>query len=577
MPDPSIHRTIPTSVHPAATGAPGHAATPGHAGPTTASMVSPHANGSVYQNGSTNGAAPRPILGVEALTPASATSSTPRDFKIPLAPGNRPWKIAAVIPCFNRRSDLELLLKDVAKQDILTSGLVELWCTVIDNASTEPLSTLAVPPGLRVEFVRLPKNTGGSGGFNAGMTHVLSGQGLSGQLGPADHLWWLDSDARVSRSCLRHLLKPMAKRPTLGAVGSALCDVSTGHTWEIGGEINPRHGGVWPAGGGDIDQRFLVRAKYLAACSALVRRAAIEKTGLFPENFIYYDDVDWCIQMTAKTGFQVAGAPRSRAFHPPGNRRYVTWARYYIARNCFSHMDVLKLGNWTRFRRAMREVPRAVGQAMMGLPELAELHLRGLQDALDRRFVQVEPRHMLETPIKFVPFKDLPALVESERAKAKAAGRAGTLFIHPLLRAKIPGLEACRRELRKVPYTWPKADMDYWRSRDQEGHALRDFFGVAKRLFLGGDADVAVTPTGWPNNWLRGRTMIQVTSEGLIVREVRPWTAVKNAASIFARGLKLSIALARRGPHIMPLPAAPRFVPPAPAKVEAPQPIAVGV
>jgi hypothetical protein len=119
--------------------------------------------------------------------------------------------------------------------------------------------------------------------------------------------------------------------------------------------------------------------------------------------------------------------------------------------------------------------------------------------------------------------------------------------------------------------------MDYWRSRDQEGHALRDFFGVAKRLFLGGDADVAVTPTGWPNNWLRGRTMIQVTSEGLIVREVRPWTAVKNAASIFARGLKLSIALARRGPHIMPLPAAPRFVPPAPAKVEAPQPIAVGV
>jgi len=558
--------------------------------PNGSAGASPRTNGAheTYQNGSqpstlansnngaSSGIAPGPIIGVEVLTPP-ASSAAPRDFKIPRAPGNRPWKIAAVIPCFNRRADLELLLKDVARQDILTSGLVELWCTVIDNASTEPLSTLAVPPGLRVEFVRLPKNTGGSGGFNAGMTHVLSGQGLSGQFGPADHLWWLDSDARVAKSCLRHLLRPMAKRPTLGAVGSALCDVSTGNTWEIGGEINPRHGGVWPAGGGDIDQRFLVRAKYLAACSALVRRVAIEKTGLFPENFIYYDDVDWCIQMTAKTGFQVAGAPRSRAFHPPGNRRYVTWARYYIARNCFSHMDVLKLGNLTRFRRAMREVPRAVGQAMMGLPELAELHLRGLQDALDRRFVQVEPRHMLETPLKFVPFKDLPALVEAERAKAKAAGRAGSLFIHPLLRAKIPGLEACRRELRKVPYTWPKADTDYWRSRDQEGHALRDFFGVAKRLFLGGDADVAVTPTGWPNNWLRGRTMIQVTSEGLLVREVRPWAAVKNAISIYVRGLRLSIALARRGPHVMPLPAAPRFVPPAPVKIDAPQPATVSV
>lgn len=525
--------------------------------------------------GHQNGTAAKPILGVEALTPG--VGGRLRDFKIPMAPGNRPWKIAAVIPCFNRRTDLELLLKDVARQDILASGLVELWCTVIDNASTEPLSTLAVPPGLRVEFVRLPKNTGGSGGFNAGMTHVLSGKGLSGQLGPADHLWWLDSDARVAKSCLRHLLKPMAKRPTLGAVGSALRDVSTGHTWEIGGEINPRHGGVWPAGGGDVDRRFLVRAKYLAACSALVRRAAIEKTGLFPENFIYYDDVDWCIQMTAKTGFKVAGAPRSLAFHPPGNRRYVTWARYYIARNCFSHMDVLKMGNWKRFRRAMREVPRAVGQAMMGLPELAELHLRGLRDALERKFVQVEPRHMLETPLKFVPFKDLPALVESERAKARAAGRSGSLFIHPLLRAKIPGLEACRRELRKVNYTWPRADMDYWRSRDQEGHPLRDFVGVAKRLITGPDADIAVTPTGWPNNWLRGRTMIQVTSEGLLVREVRPWAALRNAASVYLRGLSLAVALARRGPHVMPLPQAPRFVPSATTHAQTPEPAAAAV
>jgi GT2 family glycosyltransferase len=505
-----------------------------------------------------------PRLALNGSHPGTAvhtpTETPARDVKIPRAPGGRPWKIAAVIPCFNRRADLELLLKDVARQDILRTGLVELWCTVIDNASTEPLSTISVPPGIHIEFVRLPKNTGGSGGFNAGMSHVLSGQGLSAS-GPADMLWWLDSDARVHRACLRHLLRVLVRSPKVGAVGSALCDVCTGDTWEIGGEIDPRHGSVWPAGRAGADQRFVVRCKYLAACSALVRRVAIEKAGLFPENFIYYDDVDWCIQMTAKTGLRVVGAPRSRAYHPPGNRRYVTWARYYIARNCFSHMDVLKMGGLARFRRAMREVPRAVGQAMMGLPELGELHLRGLKDALDRNFVQIEPRHMLATPLKFVPFKELGTLIESERAKARAQGRTGTLYIHPLLRGRIPGLEAFRKELKALKHNWPADDLAYWGTRSQAGHAKRDFMGVLKRFITGPNADVALTPTGWPNNWLRGRVMIQVTSEGLLVREVRPMKVLRDAISIYARGIALAFKLANRGAHVMPLPAAPRFAP----------------
>jgi hypothetical protein len=119
--------------------------------------------------------------------------------------------------------------------------------------------------------------------------------------------------------------------------------------------------------------------------------------------------------------------------------------------------------------------------------------------------------------------------------------------------------------------------MDYWRTRDQEGHPLRDFVGVAKRLVTGPDADVAVTPTGWPNNWLRGRTMIQVTSEGLLVREVRPWAALRNAASVYLRGLSLAVALARRGPHVMPLPQAPRFVPSATTHAQTPEPAAAAV
>lgn len=491
------------------------------------------------------------IVGIEALTTPGQVNGHARSE----GEGKR-WKVAAVIPCFNRRADLEILMVDLSRQHL--PG-IDLWCVVVDNASTEPLSTITVPPGLRVEFVRSEVNTGGSGGFNMGMSRVLSGAGLTGELGRPDFLWWVDSDARISRRCLRHLMRALVRRPKLGAVGSAMGDVSTGNMWECGGNIVPWNGKVWPAAGGDVDRRFLIRARYLAACSALVRREAIEATGLFPENFIYYDDVDWCIQMRRKTGLRVAGAPRSRAYHPPGNRRYVTWARYYIARNCFSHMDVMKMGGFKRGRRAMIEVGRAVGQAMMGLPELAELHLRGLTDARDRNFPPLEPRQLV-SGLGFKPFTQLASIVEAARAEARAAGGQGTLYVHPLLRARIAGLEAFRRELRRMNFQWP-ADQKTWRARNQEARPFADMREAMWRLLQGGDTDVAIVPTGWPTSWFRARTLIQVTSEGLLVRTIDMPATFKNGVRVFWRGLKLAVQLARRGPHVMPLPPAPAWAP----------------
>src|SRR5438128_2544857 len=97
---------------------------------TTAADAHPHTNGSVngqdrqeHQNGS------RPVVS-HAQGPA--------------------WKIAAVVPCFNRRQDLQLLLKDVSRQDLrpVDGRPIKLWLVVVDNASSEALSTVAVPPGV---------------------------------------------------------------------------------------------------------------------------------------------------------------------------------------------------------------------------------------------------------------------------------------------------------------------------------------------------------------------------------------------------------------------------------------------
>lgn len=494
----------------------------------------------------------KPLVGLEVCVPArSERPTTPNPA--PPATDAQPWRVAAVIPCFNRPADLGVLLQDLARQRL--KG-IRLWCVVVDNCSAAPLSSVPAPPGLDVEFLRMEENIGGSGGFNAGTARVLAGEGLTGRLGPADFIWWLDSDARVARSCLYHLVRVLAKRDDLGAVGSALCDTATGRVWECGGGINRANGYVFPARCGDVDKRFLAPADYLAACSALVRPEAIRKTGLFPEVFIYYDDVDWCIQMTAKTGLKVRGVPRSRAFHPPGDRRYATWGRYYIARNGFSHMATMGMGAWLRFRRAQMEIKRAIAQTMMGLDELAELHLRGLEDAADGNFRRIEPRALMNG-FGFKPYKELAQAVAQAVSEA---GPGATLYVHPILKSTIAGLESFRRELPKLRVKWAK-DRRVWRHRGLGDFMRRDAWDALKRAVLGPDADAAIVPTGWPTAWFRAPVLIQITSEGFLVRRVRPLAAIRKAIGVWARGQRAAIRIARRGPGVRPCPPAPAPVP----------------
>jgi GT2 family glycosyltransferase len=484
------------------------------------------------------------VIGLEALTPANAAASNgiARDEKgSPI----RPWRVCVVSPCFNRHKDLELLLADLGKQDLRG---IQMWVVVVDNASTQPLSSVNVPEGLAVEFLRLPSNTGGSGGFNAGMARVLSGEGLSAHYPPPDFLWWLDSDARASKRALRELVRVMAKRKDIGALGSGMRDVSTGRIWEIGGKIWKRNGAIGPAATGAIDTRFPSRADYVAACSALVRRDAIERTGLFPDNFIYYDDVDWCVRMRLATGLKSRACVRSRAYHPPADRRFATWTRYYISRNGFSMMTLLNHGKRARMKRVLAEVNRAVAQAIMNLPELSELHLRGLDDALHNRFEKVEPKNLLK-PLGFKPFKDLPATLDELRAKH---GTNTTLWAHPLLRSRIAGLEDFTAQIRTMNINWPNERYE-WRNRALGGHLVKDGLGALRRLITGPSADVAIVPTGWPSAWFRGKTQIQITSEGFLVRESHRARELRSAISVCVRGVKLAIALAMNPPPPRPL------------------------
>jgi GT2 family glycosyltransferase len=468
-------------------------------------------------------------------------------------------RVAAVIPCYNRIKDVELLLGDLSRVD--TKG-IDLWVVVVDNASNVPLSTIPAPDNLRVEHLRLDTNTGGAGGFNAGMARVLAGEGLSAQFDPPDFVWLVDSDARIPRRCLRELLRAMLSRDDLAAVGSALVDPLTRQTYEIGGKLKPLNGYFVPAARGDVDRRFLVEAHYLAACSTLVRRSAIEKTGLMPDIFIHGDDVEWFLQMTAKTGMKVAGAPRSIAYHPLWSRKFQTWVRYYTTRNAYAPIDCCGFGALTRLYRASVDTARASAQSFMGLPELAELHLQGMSDAAQGR----TRGHAPKTPIpqivastKVRPFAELAQAVRAELAQieSKRSDSSARLYLHPLMLIRAVDFPGLAEQAQILGIKITDSHLEYWRHRGLDTHRFSDTFKAFVRLLRPAAHDIAIVPTGWPTSWFRARTLIQLTSDGFLVRHISRPRVLRQAAGVLCRGLGLALKLAMRPRQVNPLPAAP--------------------
>ncbi len=376
-------------------------------------------------------------------------------------------------------------------------GAVDLRVLIVDNGSSVPLE----PPGgfpFPLDLVRLPTNTGGSGGFNAGMRAALHRNPLP------DYLWLLDSDARVEHQTLVRQLATAAIRPDAWAVGAAIAERPGVFPHEVGGRVDRRSGrlGPWPAQG---PPGAPVEVDYVAACCALVRADVVADAGLLPDVFLNGDDAQWCLRVSAISRMAVLADPSAIAYHPRFDR-HATAARYYQARNGFGVIGELKLGRLAIFLRAMAEVRRAINQELLGRRDLAELHLLGLSAALRGPRTGPAPAGTIRvTPAR--PIRDL----------AKELARAG----HP-----IPA--------------------------DSED---RGAGSPARRLLLGPPRPIAAVPAkGGPSAWLAARTLlVQDDDRGVIVEPRWPMPLLRSALTLI-RGTWISLGLAMRPPPPLPLP-----------------------
>jgi len=219
---------------------------------------------------------------------------------------NKKEKIAAVVVGYNRKELLRECLDALLSQTRPLDSII-----LIDNASTDGTPEFLKENGYlsnpKIDYVRLPENTGGAGGFYEGVKR--------GYEKSFDWLWLMDDDAEPKEDALERLVVGFNKEN----ISALACSVILPN-----GEICYNHRGlidlrnIYP-----LIQKPLQKEKYkelveeidvASFVGILVNKKAIEKIG-YPkkEFFIHHDDVEYCIRLR-KVG-QILLVPDSIIIH----------------------------------------------------------------------------------------------------------------------------------------------------------------------------------------------------------------------------------------------------------------------
>ena len=219
--------------------------------------------------------------------------------------------VAAVIVTYNRADKLARVLDALAAQ---TRPPARIY--VIDNASTD--DTAKLMEGRKSDIIRhlrLAKNVGGAGGFNAGLKAAFA-DGF-------DQFWISDDDAYPEPDALEKLMEGLARfEAETGHAPSFACSAVR---WTDGSWCEMNTPGTvwdWPRFYRDDMRYFLVRS--CSFVSVLVPRWAVRAHG-FPikDYFIWYDDAEYT-QRLAKS-YPGIFVPDSLVIHDLGQNLGVNY------------------------------------------------------------------------------------------------------------------------------------------------------------------------------------------------------------------------------------------------------------
>lgn len=202
---------------------------------------------------------------------------------------------------------------------------------LVDNGSRDGTVETVKERFPEVEIVALPENLGFCAANNRGAELLLRDPAI-------EYLIFLNNDIEIDPECLNHLVAFMDANPAAGGCGPLIFfHQPSDLIWAAGGSIFsdlmwfPPH----LRGKRDPGLRTPRQVDYIHGCALMVRRSAIERTGLFDESFfIYHDEIDLCLRLK-RAGSQVWLVPRARLFHKVSLAvgQHSPMMIYYTARN----------------------------------------------------------------------------------------------------------------------------------------------------------------------------------------------------------------------------------------------------
>lgn len=218
-----------------------------------------------------------------------------------------PATVAVIVVTYNRQQLLLECLDALLGQHRPPDKVI-----LIDNASNdgtaESLQAAGYLADPRIAYTRLTENTGGAGGFHAGMQ-----QGLADGY---DWLWVMDDDTAPAPDALAKLLGFQQQHPQVQALASLPVSPDQRVQYRHRGWIKPcqlSNRVIVPITAADVAQEYRV----IGHCSfvgLMVSARVAQQTGLPRKDFfIHYDDYEYCARL-AKYG-EIYLVPASVIIH----------------------------------------------------------------------------------------------------------------------------------------------------------------------------------------------------------------------------------------------------------------------
>jgi GT2 family glycosyltransferase len=235
----------------------------------------------------------------------------------------------AVVLNWNGREDTLRCLESLTQ---LAHRDVRVVC--VDNGSRDGSAEAVRERFPDVELIEAGANLGYSGGNNLGIRRALD-RG-------ADWIVLVNNDATVAPDVIEGFEQAASERPSAGILAGKVYFADRPETiWFAGQRVRELLGySGRPRGYGRPDgpaYESVVATDRAVGALMAVSREAIATAGLLDEDlFAYVEDVDWALRIRA-AGFEVAFAPRARAWHgvsaSTGGERASTHTLYYGVRN----------------------------------------------------------------------------------------------------------------------------------------------------------------------------------------------------------------------------------------------------